>query len=129
MNRKHPGPTIVILKWPIPLRNHDTHQRSYLLLWVMLGLSYILLYSAYIKKYLYLKENHNIHWCTISYDLLPFTIEWMFLGNSYIKCQSQIAHSTPKNLCSETPPLTLSLSNYWTRRTSRRWTKAVHKDW
>ena len=28
----------------------------------------------------------------------------------YIKCQSQIVHSAPKNLCSQTPPLTLSLS-------------------
>ena len=30
--------------------------------------------------------------------------------NSAHKCQSQIAHSAPENLCSQTPPLTLSLS-------------------
>ena len=49
----------------------------------------------------------SLHQCTISYDLLFLTLEWEV---SYIKCQSQIAHSAPKNLCSQTSPLTLSLS-------------------
>ena len=49
----------------------------------------------------------SLHQCTISYDLLFLTLEWEV---SYIKGQSQIAHSAPTNLCSQTPPLTLSLS-------------------
>ena len=49
----------------------------------------------------------SLHQCTISYDLLFLTLEWEV---SYIKCQSQIAHSAPKNLCSQTSPFTLSLS-------------------
>ena len=38
------------------------------------------------------------------------TLEWKFLGNYYIKCHTQITHSAPENLCTQSPPLTLSLS-------------------
>ena len=37
-------------------------------------------------------------------------LEWRFLGNSYVKCHSQIRHPAPANICTQTPPLTLSLS-------------------
>ena len=42
------------------------------------------------------------------HNILRFTVPYMEI--SYIKCQSQIAYFAPKNLCSRTPPLTLSLS-------------------
>ena len=42
------------------------------------------------------------------HNILRFTVPYTEI--SYIKCQSQIAHSAPKNLCSQTPPVTLSLS-------------------
>ena len=48
--------------------------------------------------------------CTIIYDLLFLTLErGGFFQISYImKCQSQITHSAPEKLCTQSPPLSLS---------------------